>query len=89
MNRKKQSIISKLTSNKAIIHLAYARNMDKWLWVGYVGQGQYDYSVIESSDLITSITDMVNNSDLKESRTKPASIQGLSLVFYELSDKKQ
>lgn len=81
----KKSIIKTLTANPGILYLAYAKENGFWVWVGYVGQGQYDFSPINEAEMVSSIKDMVDSGDLIPMDGKPASIQGISLAFYKLT----
>lgn len=85
MNPHKKHIIDTLTANPGILYLAYAKEKGLWVWVGYVGQGQYDYSLIKEAEMVSTIKEMVESSELVPMDGKPASIPGISFVFYKLA----
>lgn len=85
MNPHKKHIIETLAANSGTLYLAYAREKGLWVWVGYVGQGQYDYSPINQAETVSSIKEMVDSGELIQVGSKPASIPGMALVFYKLT----
>lgn len=85
MNQHKKHIIETLAANSGTLYLAYATEKGFWVWVGYVGQGQYDFFPINEAEMVSSIKDMVDSGDLIPMDGKPASIPGISLVFYKLT----
>lgn len=85
MNPHKKYIIETLAAKSGTLYLAYAEEKGRWVWVGYVGQGQYDYSLINEAEMISTIKEMVDSSMLVPMARKPASIPGISFVFYKLA----
>lgn len=85
MNQHKKHVIETLAANSGTLYLSYAREKGLWGWVGYVGQGQYDFSPINEAEMVSTINDMVDSSDLIPMDGKPASIPRISLAFYKLT----
>ncbi|ACV25468.1 hypothetical protein [Kangiella koreensis] len=85
MSNHKQTIIKKLTAHPGVFYLAFVENEASWAWIGLAGQGQYDFTLIDDPNLVTTIQKMTDDNELVCLESKPASVPGLSLIFYTLS----
>lgn len=76
----------KLNSTDPKIHLAFEKSIKQWVWVGYVGMGMYDYSVIRDPALLKHISEMVESGKLIIAESGGPQVQGALLEHYLLSN---
>ncbi|MBV34195.1 MAG: hypothetical protein CMP47_01790 [Rickettsiales bacterium] len=80
MSNYKQIIIQKLMAHPGVFYLAFVENKESWAWVGLAGQGQYDFTIINNPNLVTTIQKMIDDNELVCLKRNPASIPRVSLT---------
>ncbi len=84
MNDVESEIINALTNKEVKIYLAFDETNEQWLWIGYGGQGQWDYIEIEEERQLTEIHRLIKKGVLIKDMLPSMAFPGLSLTYYSI-----